>query len=135
MNLPPRNTKGSGVVKQTVEPAAPKGVILSDAIQIPWPAVKVYLLYADRQVIAVCSSTLSAEKEKVKIEMTVQNLKTLYLSLYKSDYDKDIQILREGNFYFEPEYSKLTDRMYKFKIAHRELLISEFKIEEMELIN
>ena len=88
------------------------------------------------EVVSVCSSLESAEKEKQRIEEKIQNIKTLYLLENDSEYEKDLFKIQDVDFILENEdlYNKLTEKVYSYQFKYKDINIHTINIEERELL-
>jgi len=87
-------------------------------------------------VYSICRSLEIAEKEKLKLEEKIQNIKTQYYLEFNSDYDKDVDLLNENDLIMvnEVRYDDLMHSIYNYQNLHSELNIHTIQIEERELL-
>lgn len=86
------------------------------------------------EVVSVYSTLEIAEKEKLKIEEKIQNIKTLYFLENESEYEKDLDFLNsdiDENF---GKYDTAMHNVYNFQTKYPELKIHTVNIEERELL-
>jgi len=105
---------------------------------------KVYLVTTQRgdwddyswSVFSICRSLEIAEKEKLKVEEKIQNIKTQYYLEFNSDYDKDVELLNDDGLITDNEvrYDDLMHSIYNYQNLHSELNIHTIQIEERELL-
>ena len=83
-----------------------------------------------------CRDLETAEKEKLKIEQKIQDIKTLYYLEYSSDFDKDCISSSESDddCNYTEEQESIQDRLILFMTKHSELKIENIFIEERKLI-
>lgn len=84
-----------------------------------------------------CSTKEIAEEKKQLLERGVQALKTTYKLKHKSDYDKDLEIVRNAGFGEKPfpkNYEELRNRVYEFQFENEEVSYQDIFIKEETLL-